>query len=436
MKFTTTPSNSTATSAKSKHETVLETVNEVTTIAKRLGFSQVTTDDAEIHDRKMSINGKSLVNFGSCSYLGLENHPKLVNGVINAVTKYGTQFSSSRAYVSVTLYKEAEELLEKMFERPVILGHTVTLAHLSNMPVLVGDRDAVILDMQVHTSVQQPAQMLKNRNVHVEIIRHSRIDQLEERIQELSLTHEKVWYMVDGVYSMFGDVLPIDELYDLLDRYPQFYLYVDDAHGTGWTGRNGAGIMYNRPDLHKKMFLVAGLAKSMAATGGVMVFPDAETRDLVRNCGSTMIFCMPIQPPMLGAIIESVKLHLSPEIKTHQNELKTKIEYFIDTCKQLNIPLIGEFHTPILFVCMGKPQVGYSMVTRLMNKGYYVNLSVFPSVPYKNTGLRIPITANHTFEQIYNLLTTVAEQLPLAMAENGVTMDDIKKAFRNALYKA
>ena len=123
-------------------------------------------------------------------------------------------------------------------------------------------------------------------------------------------------------------------------------------------------------------------------------------------------------------------------IKTHQNELKTKIEYFIDTCKQLNIPLIGEFHTPILFVCMGKPQVGYSMVTRLMNKGYYVNLSVFPSVPYKNTGLRIPITANHTFEQIYNLLTTVAEQLPLAMAENGVTMDDIKKAFRNALYKA
>jgi 7-keto-8-aminopelargonate synthetase-like enzyme len=298
------------------------------------------------------------------------------------------------------------------------------------MPVIVGDRDAVILDMQVHTSVQQPAQMLKNRGISVELIRHSRIDQLEERIQELSLTHEKVWYMVDGVYSMFGDVLPIDELYALLDRYPQFYLYVDDAHGTGWAGKNGTGYVLSKKPFHERLFLVAGLAKSFAACGGVLVFPDEKIKRKVRNCGGTFIFSGPIQPPMLGAIIASAKIHLSEEIKGRQMELQKRVDYFVETCKQLNLPLIGESNSPIFFIGVGKPAVGYNMVTRIMNKGFYINLSVFPSVPYKNTGLRIPLTTNHTFEEIYNLLTIISEQLPFALKDNNSSMQEIYRAFK------
>ncbi len=422
--------NTTTQQSKTRHEQVLETIDEVTNISASLGIAQLKVQDKEIQGSTIQVNGKKVVNFGSCSYLGLEKHPAIVQGVVDAVTNYGSQFSSSRAYASVTLYTEAEQLLEEIFERPILLAPTVTLGHLSNIPVLVGDRDAVVLDLQVHACVQTASQLIKARGVHVELIRHNRMDILEERILELSEKFEKIWYMADGVYSMYGDFVPIDDLYNLLDKYPQFNLYVDDAHGTGWAGKNGSGYVLSKKPFHERLFLVAGLAKSFAACGGVLVFPDEKIKRKVRNCGGTFIFSGPIQPPMLGAIIASAKIHLSEEIKARQMELQKRIDYFVDTCKQLNLPLIGESNSPIFFIGVGKPAVGYNMVTRIMNKGFYINLSVFPSVPYKNTGLRIPLTTNHTFEDIYNLLTIISEQLPFALKDNNSSMQEIYRAFK------
>jgi len=328
------------------------------------------------------------------------------------------------------LYSEAESLLEEIFERPVLLAPTVTLGHLSNIPVLVGDRDCVIMDIQVHSCVQTAAQLVKARGIHVELIRHNRMDILEERIIELKEKYEKIWYMADGVYSMYGDFLPLNELYNLLDEHKQLHLYVDDAHGTGWAGKNGAGYVLSQKHFHERLYLVAGLAKSFAACGGVLVFPNEKEQKRVRNCGGTFIFSGPIQPPMLGAIVASAKLHLSADIKSHQAELQKRVDYFVETCKTLKLPLIGESNSPIFFIGVGKPGVGYNMVTRTMNKGFYINLSVFPSVPYKNTGLRIPLTTGHSFEDIYNLLSIIAEQLPFALKDNNSSMEEINRAFK------
>ncbi|MCB0819326.1 MAG: aminotransferase class I/II-fold pyridoxal phosphate-dependent enzyme [Bacteroidetes bacterium] len=420
----------TTTVSKTRHEQILDTIDEVTKISSGLGIAQLEIEDEEINGRTIRLKGRDVVNFGSCSYLGLEKHPDIIQGVVNAVTKYGSQFSSSRAYASVTLYSEAENLFEEIFERPVLLAPTVTLGHLSNIPVLVGDRDAVILDLQVHSCVQTATQLVKARGVHVELIRHNRMDILEERILELRDKYDKIWYMADGVYSMYGDFLPLDDLYRLLDKYDQLNLYVDDAHGTGWAGKHGVGYVLSQKPFHPRLFLVAGLAKSFAACGGVLVFPDERTKQRVRNCGGTFIFSGPIQPPMLGAIIASAKLHLSEDIKKYQAELQKRVDYFVETCKSFKLPLIGESNSPIFFIGVGKPGVGYNMVTRVMNKGFYINLSVFPSVPYKNTGLRIPITVNHTFEDIYNVLSAIAEQLPFALEDNNSSMEDIRKAFK------
>ena len=416
--------------SKTRHEQILDTIDEVTNISASLGIAQLKVESEEINGRTITIKGREVVNFGSCSYLGLEKNPEIIEGVVDAVRKYGSQFSSSRAYASVTLYTEAEALLEEMFERPILLAPTVTLGHLSNIPVLVGDRDAVILDLQVHACVQTAAQLVKARGVHVELIRHNRVDILEERINELKDKYEKIWYMADGVYSMYGDFLPINALYRLLDSYPQFNLYVDDAHGTGWIGNNGVGYVLSQKPFHERLFLVAGLAKSFAACGGVLVFPNERAKNKVRNCGGTFIFSGPIQPPMLGAIIASAKLHLSKNIKQYQNELQKRVDYFVETCKSFNLPLIGESNSPIFFIGVGKPGVGYNMVTRIMNKGFYINLSVFPSVPYKNTGLRIPLIVNHTFEDIYDLLSIIAEQLPFALKDNDSSIEEINKAFK------
>ena len=112
------------------------------------------------------------------------------------------------------------------------------------------------------------------------------------------------------------------------------------------------------------------------------------------------------------------------------------MKFFNQTAKLYELPLIKESLSPVMFIGVGKPQVGYNMVRRLMNAGYYTNLSVFPSVSYTNTGLRIPITLHHTNEDIENLLKVVALNLPIAMKESGQTMKDLNRYFKLGTLKS
>ena len=411
---------------------MLESVNAILNNSRRLGVTHLVTEDERFDGSHIHINGNELVNFGSCSYLGLELDQRLKDAGKEAIDKYGMQFSSSRAYVSVGLYNELEVLFEKMFGQPTILAPTVTLGHLANIPVLVGDDDAVVMDVQAHSSVQMAVDLLKVRRVHAEIIRHNRLDILEEKIKELSSLHKKIWYMADGVYSMYGDFLPVTELLELMNKYPQLHVYVDDAHGMSWTGPNGTGYVMSQlnGEFPDRLFLVCGLAKSFGTAGGLLIFPNHDIRQLVRNCGKPMIFSGPIQPPVLGASVASAKIHLSEEIYDLQNALKRKISFFNRKAAEYELPLIAPSGSPIKFIGVGKPETGYMMVKMLIKLGFYVNLSVFPSVPYKNTGVRITITNHLTEENIDNMLLTFARQLPEALQLSNSSMENIYKAFK------
>ncbi|MBK8362771.1 MAG: hypothetical protein IPL24_03575 [Bacteroidetes bacterium] len=133
---------------------------------------------------------------------------------------------------------------------------------------------------------------------------------------------------------------------------------------------------------------------------------------------------------ILGAAIESAKIHLSDEIYTMQDELKAKVAFFNATAKKLELPLVNETESPIAFIGVGKPDVGCNMVRRMMNLGYFFNLSVFPSVSYNNTGLRIPINRLMTYEDIENLLTEISVQLPKALEDSNSSMADVIKHFK------
>ncbi len=415
---------------KSKHEQVLEIVNEVATLAANLGIVHNGTDDVSLDGRHITIRGQKLLFFGSCGYLGLEHDPRLKAAAMEATDKYGTQFSSSRAYVSSRYYQEAEDLMRQMFNRPAVIVQSLTVGHMSNIPVIVGDSDAVIMDAQVHDSVQTAVQMLKNRNIRIEVVRHNRIDMLEQRIKSLKDSYRKIWYMADGVYSMQGDYTPVKDLYKLLDRYDQLHLYLDDIHGMSWTGPNGTGYVLGQADYHDRLFLTTGLTKAFGVAGGVLVYPDEAHLKLIKNTSKAFIFSIQMPPMVLGAVIASAKIHLTDEIYTKQNELKKKIDYFNAKAKEMQLPLISESDSPIMFIGVGKPETGYNMVRRLMNAGYYINISVFPSVSYNNTGLRIPLNNLLTIEDIDGILHTIAEQLPLALADSNASMNDIKKSFR------
>ncbi|HEX8547980.1 MAG TPA: pyridoxal phosphate-dependent aminotransferase family protein, partial [Cytophagaceae bacterium] len=264
-------------------------INEIVEAAKAKGISQLLTEDQCYDGRTITINGQPLINFGSYSYLGLEIDDRLKNAAIEGIQRFGITYPSSRAYASNNYYKELEDLVEKMYEAPIVLATSLSLGHHGVMPVLVEEGDAIIMDQQVHSSVQDAAGKLRCNGILLDIVRHNNMAQLETKVKELSKKHHKIWYMCDGVYSMYGDVAPLAELIDLANRHPKLHLYIDDAHGMTVFGRNGTGYVMDKVGLHPKMILATGMAKAFGSIGGIFIIPDKELASKVRNCAGPLI---------------------------------------------------------------------------------------------------------------------------------------------------
>ncbi len=409
---------------------VIETVDQIATYAKEKGIVHLSTQDDALNGNIIRIDNKEVVNYGSCSYLGLEFHPKINKAAKKAIDDYGTQFSASRAYISPKYYDELEEKMDEIFNAKTIVTPTTTLGHIAAIPVLVAPDDAVILDHQVHNSVQTAVQLVKAKGTHVEMIRHNRMDMLEERVRKLKEKHSKIWYMADGIYSMYGDLTPVDEVYELMNKHKELYYYVDDAHGMSCYGKNGRGYVLGNREIHKKMILATSFAKAFATGGGLLVFPTKELAQKVRNCGGPLLSSGPMQPSALGAAVAMADMHLSGEIKEYQEKLHENIKYTNLLLKKYGLPNMGEPISPIFFVAVSLPKVGYNLIERLLNDGYYLNIGIFPTVPIKNTGVRFTITGLHTFEQIASMVKAMAYHYPIALEEEGFTLEQVYKAFK------
>ncbi|MEM0998318.1 MAG: aminotransferase class I/II-fold pyridoxal phosphate-dependent enzyme [Bacteroidota bacterium] len=405
-------------------------LNQVIEYGKAHDLCQFHTEDETLNGRTITIDGNEMINFGSCSVLGMEYRDELKQGVIDAVTRYGTQFSSSRTYVGIGMYEELESLLNEIFEKPVLVSATTTLGHLSAIPTLVDDNDAVILDIQVHSSIQMTTEILKARGVTVTLIRHNDMEGLERKIMDLKAKHDKVWYFADGVYSMYGDYAPLDELEQLLDKYKQFNLYIDDAHGMTWAGKKGVGLVRSKMKHHERMVLAVSLNKTFGAAGGCLVFPDQASRDLVRNCGGTMIFSGPIQPPMLGAAIASARMHLNGQVEAMQEELLDLLRYTSDRIRDLGLPLIQDSDSPLFFIPVGKHRVTYDILGDMLKAGYFMNPATFPATSMKRTGMRFLVNLALTKADIDAMLDELVVAYTKHVIESGSSFAKVAKTFR------
>ncbi|MEO1450445.1 MAG: aminotransferase class I/II-fold pyridoxal phosphate-dependent enzyme [Bacteroidota bacterium] len=414
--------------SKSRSEQHLETVDRTISDAAEAGLMLLSAEDYKANGRTVTLHGKEYINFGSCSYLGLELDPRIKAGVVDAVERYGSQFASSRAFVSAPFYEEIEALLKEMYQAPAILSPTLTLGHQANIPVLIKEGDAVILDHQVHACMQMATQQLKFRGIPVELIRHSRMDKLETRIKQLKDTHNRIWYFADGVYSMYGDMAPIKELKSLLDTYEQLRLYIDDAHGCGCMGPNGAGYVFRELPFHPQMYLTGSLAKSMATAGGILVYPNEEDRRRVRASGPTMLFSGPIQPPLLGAILATLKIHLSGDLPGLQAQLNRRVHFFNRMAREKDLPLYAESESPVCCVQVGTPAAGYDMLQKLKKQGMFANLAVYPGVPYNKTGIRLAINNHLSFEDIGRMVEVIAKELPDTLKRHKIDMRKLMQA--------
>ena len=396
---------------------VLDAVEKNVAAGTALGMLLLQAEDESLDGRHLLIGGRRLLAFTSCSYLGLELDPRLIEGTVDAVRRYGAQFSASRTYVSAPAYEELEALLTQMFGGPVMTAPCTSLAHLTTLPALVGEQDALLLDQHVHESVQMAAAQLPLQGTTVERVGHSDVDQVESRVRALAPHHERIWYCCDGIYSMLGDYAPIAELLALLGTYEQLHLYIDDAHGIGWSGPRGSGTVLSRLPSRERVFVAVSLNKSFGAAGGAVVFPSAELRDRVRLHGGPTRYSGPIQPPMLGAALASARIHLSEELPCLQEELRERLHRRNELAREWDLPLVSSGDVPLGYLRLGSPRLAQDLAQGLLEAGIYTNVASFPAVPPNAAGVRFSLTRHHSLDDVRCLLARVAELLPRVGAQ-------------------
>ncbi len=361
-----------------------------------------TADDAVYRGRTVRLGGKELLNFGCCSYLGLELHPALQEGAIEAIRHYGTQFPFPRAMLQNPLYAELEALLERMTGGYPMIAASTSLAHISAIPVLIGKKDAVVIDMLAHASVHTAVALL--RDVPIVQLRHSDVEALEDELKRLGPQHDKIWYLLDGLYSMRGDFAPIDELMQLVDRYPALHLYIDDAHSMTWTGTHGRGYALERIRDRSRVVVALSLNKAFAAGGGALIFPTREQAALVRRSGGPMVFSGAVQPPLLGAAVASAKVHLSPELPRLQKELANRLSLVLSLAQALDVPLGAHSVNPVFFLRAGSSANCFQLVQSLRERGACVCAAMFPIVPRGHAGIRFTITLHNSEDDIRTMM--------------------------------
>ncbi len=412
-------------------KTLQEKAFEAVKYSRELGIGYLTTKENYFNGKKIETDNGSFSIFSLCDYLKIMPDERIKAAAIQAVKNHGINFAVSRSYYKLHLYEEAEQVLASVFGKPVTLFARTALAHIGTLPVLIKKKDAIILDQQVHATIQSGAEIVKARGTYVEIIRHSRLDILEERIKKLKDKYNIVWYLADGVYSMFGDKFPIEKMRNLLDKYPQLRLYIDDAHGMSWYGKNGQGFVLSKMGYHPQMILTTSLGKGFGAGGGAVICPDIETKEKIIYAGGPLMFSSPIEPSMLGALITSSKIHLSNEIYKKQNAINELMHYFYEKVKISNLPLISDDLTPLSYFASGKNEEIYFLIDYLQKNGIATTAGIFPAVSYNNTGVRIQISLYQEKSDIDHLIDVLQNGYRLIEKERGISIENILRFFKH-----
>ena len=412
---------------------LLASIHAIHDDARKRGLFFQTCTDSTLQGRTVTLHGKEVVSFSSCSYLGLELHPAVMEGAIQATRQYGTQFSCSRGYLSAPIYTTIEGQLEEIFGAHVLVTPSTTMAHLAALPVLATEKDAIVLDHQAHHSIHMGANQARAGGAVVEMVRHDRLEEACERVLRLSQKAKTVWFCSDGVFSMYGDLAPLQTLQAILDVAPNVRLYIDDAHGMSWAGQHGRGSFLERFGMSERVVLATSFAKGFGAGGGCLVFSDAAERDRVRLAGGPLVFSGPMQPPMMGAVSAAAAIHLSPEISGLQAALRARVLHANRRLVELGVAPIAVNESPIIFLLCGLPRVAFGVAERLQEDGVYVNCSVFPTVPMRRAGIRFTLTSAHTFAELDHAIDRLAVHIPAALEAEGISQAELDAMFAGAV---
>jgi 7-keto-8-aminopelargonate synthetase-like enzyme len=356
-------------------------------------------------DRTMTVQGRPVVNFGSDSFLGLDQDPRVKEAVVRGTREWGTHNGASRAFSSVRANETAEEkLAEWLGAEAVLMYPSVTLANMGAIPGIVGRQDLLIVDEHAHNSIQEGAKIAKSNGVPLMTFSHCDPVDLQRVFREAGEYRVAV-VAIDGVYSMSGQLPPLAELNAVALRH-NAVLYVDDAHGTGVLGSHGRGTVLDALGNYDNTFVIGSLSKAFSALGG-FVACKKDFKQLLKMRSNTYIFGGPVPPPYLEAVCTVCDILMSDEYMLLKSRLDHNCRQLTDGLNGLGLAVLGGL-TPIISVLVGDEADTLSAGHHLFEHGFYVQSVTFPAVPYHAGLLRIQINANHSRQSIDRLLDAMA----------------------------
>ena len=355
--------------------------------------------------RTIEVAGRRVVNFGSDSFLGLDQDPRVLDAIRAGLERWGSHNGASRAFASVRSNLDAEEKLAAWLGvEAVLIYPSVTLANHGAIPGLVGRKDAIALDEQAHNSMQEAAKIAKAGGTKVATFASGDPNALEKTLKALR-PYRSALACIDGVYSMSGAIPPMKDL-DAVARAHDAVLYIDDAHGTGVLGEHGRGTVLEALGSYENAFVVGSLSKAFSCAGGFIGCPE-PFRKLLQIRSNTYIFGGPVVPAYLDAVCAVVDILRSDEYATLRGRLDRHVGRLARGLKEIGLKVLGGA-TPIVSAFVGDEAKTLDAGKDLFDRGYYVQSVLFPAVPYRGGVLRVQCNANHTDAEVDGLLAAFA----------------------------
>jgi glycine C-acetyltransferase len=338
----------------------------------------------------LQVDGHKVLNLCSNNYLGLANHPKMIAAAKAAVDKYGVGPAAVRTIAgTMDIHQELENRIAKFkSSKGAITFQSGFCANLGTIQALVGKNDAIFSDELNHASIIDGCRLSGAR-----IIRFNHCDpvNLEEVIKENQGTYEKAMIISDGVFSMDGDIAPLDKLYEVAD-HNDLMLMVDDAHGEGVLGKGGRGIV-DHFNLHGKVDIEIGtFSKAFGVVGGV-VSGNPIVVEWLRQRGRPFLFSSAMTPPDVAACITAIDiLESSTELV---DRLWANAKLFKEEMSNMGFN-IGHSQTPITPIMLGEAPFAQQFSRELFAEGIFATAIGYPTVPIGKARIRVMISASHS----------------------------------------
>jgi 8-amino-7-oxononanoate synthase len=346
------------------------------------------------------INSKKVLMFGSNSYLGLTTHPKVKMASENAIKKYGSSVAGSRFLNGTTdLHIELEHRLARFLNKEAVLLFTTGFqVNLGVIPTITRPNDIIILDRLNHASIFEGARLSRAPYV---LYKHNDMVSLEQKLR-LSRDAEMKLIVVDGVFSMEGDLADLKGITQLAKQYNAVVMS-DCAHAIGVIGEHGAGAA-SHFDVEDQVDLIGGtFSKSLASIGG-FIASDASTVEYIKHNSRSLIFSASPTPAAVAAALASLDIIESDD--SLRLQLLNNTQYAIAAFKSLGFNT-GKTETPIIPLYIGDDKKTYELTNLLLSKGVFVNPVVAPAVSPENSMIRFSLMATHTREQIDKAIDTI-----------------------------